>query len=402
MKSRRFPLRAFLATQILAIAAVVTDCGLRFAYSGSGPNAFLTNSQSPVAVIHREVPLSVGPLYNDPDVVSDAELSAVLERIVPRFAAENLKPNFVEHALRTWGIDATFRDPAAMSGAQMRDFLTDHGRFVAAWGRDAEPLLIDQPAGVSIRWDDQPGASVHHDHWLASLTEAGVKLHDPVFTPARGNMTFNDVLQQSLRDFRLDEREVEWSAMAFGFWLCPTATWHTAEGREMSFDRIAGRLMRGHGRFGVCSGTHRVYSLAVLLRLDDEHHILSPSVRGEVFAHLQNVRDLMIASQLEAGCWPSNWSDGADAVTQPVDEPDYKRVIATGHHLEWLAIAPRELHPPRERILKAADWIIKTTIETPDDVIASQYTFFSHVGNALALWRGTRPAAFARESGLSE
>ena len=72
----------------------------------------------------------------------------------------------------------------------------------------------------------------------------------------------------------------------------------------------------------------------------------------------------------------------------------YKRIIATGHHLEWLAIAPRELHPPREQILKAADWIIKATIETPDDVIEAQYTFFSHVGSGLALWRGTRPSAF--------
>ena len=402
MNARRFPFWTFVGTQVLVVAAILGDCGLRFAFSGSGPYAFLTESQSPVVAIPREKPLSVGPLYDDPEVVSDEELAGVLDRVVPRFQPKHLKPNFVEHALRTWGVDAVFRDPAAMSGKEMRDFLTDHGRFVAAWGKEAAPLLIDQPDGVSIRWDDQPGASVHHDHWLASLTEAGANLHDRVYTPARGNMTINDVLQQSLRDFRLDEREVEWSAMAFGFWLCPASTWHTADGREMSFDRIARRLMRGHGRFGVCSGTHRVYSLAVLLRLDDEYHILSEPMRSEVFAYLGRVRDLMVESQSEDGFWPSNWSDGAAALAKPIDEPDYKRVIATGHHLEWLAIAPRELHPPRERILKAADWIIKTTMETPEDVIASQYTFFSHVGNSLALWRGTRPAAFAKQTGLCQ
>ena len=78
----------------------------------------------------------------------------------------------------------------------------------------------------------------------------------------------------------------------------------------------------------------------------------------------------------------------------PIDDPLFKKVIATGHHLEWLAIAPKELHPPREMILKAADWVIKTTTEQTDKEIGERYTFFSHVGNALALWRKTHPADF--------
>jgi hypothetical protein len=165
----------------------------------------------------------------------------------------------------------------------------------------------------------------------------------------------------------------------------------------MSFDLIARRLVRGHQRFGVCSGTHRLYSLALLLRLNADYPILSEPVRKAAYAHLEQMRDVLCESQFEAGYWPSNWSRGAEAVSRPIDEPQHKRVIATGHHLEWLAISPKELHPPRERILKAARWIIGATIEAPDDDIASQYTFYSHAGNALALWRGTRPAAFWRQ-----
>ena len=59
-----------------------------------------------------------------------------------------------------------------------------------------------------------------------------------------------------------------------------------------------------------------------------------------------------------------------------------------------MAIAPQELHVSREQILKAADWVIKTTTEQTDSDIATRYTFFSHVGNALALWRKTHPADF--------
>ena len=81
-------------------------------------------------------------------------------------------------------------------------------------------------------------------------------------------------------------------------------------------------------------------------------------------------------------------------MSSPIEEELYKKVISTGHHLEWMAIAPTELHVSREQILKAADWVIKTTIEQSDSDIGSRYTFFSHVGNALALWRKTHPADF--------
>lgn len=393
MKARRFPIHTFLAIELLVACAFVAAQG---ATSTTQPHAafrtLLGAAPNLVVPVQRLRPLRVEPLYDDANIASDEELAAVLERILPRFAAEEMKPNFVEHALRTWGVDATFRDPEAMTGMEMVDFLTDHGRYLVSWGADSEPLLVDRPGGVAIRWDRQSGGSVHHDHWLASLTEAGVALDEPVFTPTRRKMAVNDALQESLRDFRLDEREVEWSAMAFGLWIAPTKSWRAGAGRLITFDLLAQRLMRGDERFGVCSGTHRLYSLMLLLRLDSEFDILSSPTERAVYAHLEDIRDLISESQFEAGYWPSNWSQGADAVAAPIDEPDYKRVIATGHHLEWLAIAPEELHPSREQIRKAADWIIKTTIERTDKEIARHYTFYSHVGRALALWRSVRPA----------
>lgn len=358
--------------------------------------AIIGRTSDPVVRVTREEPLRVAPLYDDPEVVSDEELAAVLRQIRPVFAKEQLRPNFVEHALRAWGVDAVFKDPEAMSGAAMRDFLTDHGKYLASWGAETRPLLLEEPQGVAIRWGHESGASVHHDHWLASLTEAGVRRDEPVFTPSRRDMNIDSVLQQSLRDFRLDERETEWSAMAFGLWLPPAKSWTNDEGRQLSFDLLVERLVRGHKRFGVCHGTHRVYSLMLLVRLDDEFDILSDSARADAWAYLENVRDLITACQFPDGHWPSNWESGKAALDKPIDDPEYRKVIATGHHLEWLALAPEELHPPREQILKAADWIIQTTVEQTPEQILERYTFFSHVGNALALWRGTRPSEFWR------
>ncbi len=394
MKRRRFPLGSVLVVQLIVGAAFGVAYGAMI--TGKTQPTW-TASASMSVEVPREMPLRIQPLYNDAEVVSDDELAAVLKQIRPVFQRDRMKPNFVEHALRAWGIHAEFQDPQVISGAEMADFLTDHGKYLASWGDETDPLLIDRPNGVSIRWGREAGGSVHHDHWLACLTEAGIPLDAAIFTPTRRDMTIEDALQEALRDFRLDERETEWSAMAFGLWLPATRSWTNSTGRQLSFDDLARRLMRGHKRFGVCNGTHRLYSLTVLVRLDDEFEILTPAVREDIFAHLANVRELLKVSQFEDGHWPADWSNGADAVENPKESPLYRSVISTGHHLEWLAIAPEELHPPREMILKAADWIIHTTVEqTPEEILGS-FTFFSHVGNALALWRGTHPAEFWRE-----
>lgn len=227
-------------------------------------------------------------------------------------------------------------------------------------------------------------------------------------------MTIEDVIEEALRDFKLDEREVEWSVMAFGFWLVSdepgktVRTWRTNTGRELSFDLLAKRLVRGHKQYGVCTGTHRVYSAMVLIRLDDTYKILSDSVRAEVWQYLEKTRDLIEVCQFEDGHWPYNWWDGKIALEKPEPLVNSQVVIATGHHLEWLSIAPPELHPfegsekGRAMVRKAAQWIIANVKSQSDDDMLRQYTFYSHVGNALALWRKTRPEKFWREYGQAK
>ncbi len=85
------------------------------------------------------------------------------------------------------------------------------------------------------------------------MTEAGLSIDSPVFTAQR-SLHVRDVLAEALRDFRLDERETEWSAMSFALWLAPqeTTAWHNGEGRFITFDMLAERLMRKSQADGVC------------------------------------------------------------------------------------------------------------------------------------------------------
>ena len=279
-----------------------------------------------------------------------------------------------------------------MNGPELVEYLTDYGSQMASFRGNAVPLFAERPDGLAVNWGNQPGESVHHDHWLACLTEAGAPLDTPIFGPNRRGDTLNDALQEALRDFEPNERETEWSVMAFGFWLAPEhRSWTNRDGRTIDFNLLADVLMRGDLRYGVCGGTHRVYSLMVLLRLDDEHELLAATTREAVYNHLRSIRDRITQSQYPDGHWGSDWPDGSLAMEHPLAEPHYRMVIATGHQLEWLALAYEDLLPPRENIHRAARWLIDTVRETPQEDIHSQYTFYSHVGNALALWRKTTP-----------
>jgi hypothetical protein len=395
---KRFSLTVVLSIQLIFAAAFLAGWLLLPAGDRHRIQAELL-ATTPLAEVKIEnlTPVIPSALYDDPDVISDQNLAFVLHAILPRFSQQKLRPNYVEHALRAWRSEIEFENEELISGPQMVDYLLDTGAYVASWGDQHDPILQPNNEGIAVRWASDRSASVHHDHMLASLAEAGVVLDRPVYTPAR-RTTLREIFAEALRDFRLDERETEWSTMAFASFLAPqkTAAWRNSQGRYISFDMLATRLLRSHKKKGVCLGIHRVYSLMMLVRLDDEYgQLISQGTREGIFAFLSDVRQLIIDSQYENGSWPPNWADGAEAqANEDPEEKSYRRVIATGHHLEWLAIAPRELHPPHESIVRAAQWTIQNVRETPQDVIDSNYTFYSHVGNALALWRQTTPATF--------
>ena len=220
-------------------------------------------------------------------------------------------------------------------------------------------------------------------------------LETPVYGPGRRGDSIETVLREALRDFKLDEREAEWTAMAFGLWLPPTHTWTGADGRQFSFDLIASRLTARECETGVCVGTHRVYSLVLLMRLDDQYpEVLSDAIRSEVNAHLEQVRDWIRVAQLPDGHWPGNWPQGADAVAQPREDKLSTQIIATGHHLEWQAIAPAHLRLSDKQNRKAVEWLLTTMRGHSNAQILQNYTFYTHVGNAFALWRKSRPTPY--------
>lgn len=347
----------------------------------------------------RAKPLAIEPLYDMPEVVTDEQLRDVLRRLPPRFHGSNTEINHVDHALRFWGSEVAFEDPKLLDGKQMRDLLVNDGRFVEVYGREEPPLLIDvEPReGARVRGQEGSRSSSHTDHTIACLAEVGTAIDFPMQTRTY-RTTFGDVVRQSLRDFSLNQAEYEWSALTYALLLYPDATWRTTEGQQMDFDRIAGRIMRQEMPQGVCFGNHRLFTLVVMLRIDEldrQRPMLSPSRRAEILQYLLKMTALLVKYQHAHGFWNANWPNRAPQQDRPSDEEGDRladRILATGHALEWWAMAPREVHPPREVLVRAGQWLVMTIGEMPEEEIAASYTFLSHAGRSLALWRGRQAA----------
>jgi hypothetical protein len=337
----------------------------------------------------RPQPLTITPLYDFPEVVSDEQLQRVLLKLRPTFRGDKPKINHVDHALRLWGANAAFDDPACLSGQEMRELLLDHRKFAAAWPKTPS-LLIFKGSGVKVRTQEGLATASHVDHTLAGLAEVGTPLSFSIKTP-RGVATMSDLLEQSIRDFGLNQTEYEWSALAYALYVLPNQSWISPEGQEITFDRLARRLMRQSLNQGVCLGNHRLYTLAVLLRIDDEDPLLTTGCRQEVLAHLGRVTAVLVKSQHAYGYWDKNWPASGKASEGPEDTLQ-NRLLATGHALEWWAIAPPELQPPRETLVRAGQWLCRQVDEMSPEKIAANYTFLSHAGRALSLWRGHEAA----------
>lgn len=343
-------------------------------------------------------PVVVTPLYNDPTVVSDDQLQRVLHKVRPAFRNGTTKLNTIDHALRLWSPKAVFDDPDCLSGTELLGLLTDHRQYQQHWGTTSEPFLLANTRFESpyIEFRTRSGAksSSHVDHTLATLAESGIPLDYPVQTE-QGELPLRAAFAFSFDRFRLNQAEYEWSALAFLHYLPHKKSWVTKEGQRITWDMIARRLMRQKLTQGSCYGTHRLHTLVCILRANEDNAILSEECRKDVTSHLKDATARLVQTQHKDGYWTEQWQgiewDGPPRKpTLPIDNRS-QRILATGHTLEWWALAPEELLPKRDRIILAAQWIVTTTDGMSDSDIANSYTFLTHAARALSLWRGKFP-----------
>lgn len=369
--------RVFVGVQIAVLAALAAVPVVR---------AWSLDRRPRLPECERE-PIQIAATYDMPMVVTDEQLKAVLHKLRPRLKRSQPKINYVDHALRFWGLDAKFDDAECLSGEELRKLLTDHRVFAEAWGDTTRPLLVSRNGNLSVRTQQGNATASHVDHTLASLAEAGTPLDFDLVIPGQW-LSMHALLASAVARFEINQQEYEWTTLSAALYAQDGRPWYSADGERMDFDRCARRLMRQQYAQGVCYGNHRLYTLVMLLRIDEYKQLLSPEVRGEIMQHLQEATRRLVASQSADGYWDQNWPNAqAAAKDDKLDSPLSRRVLATGHALEWWALAPQELHPPREVLIRAGQWLVIEIEKMDDASVEKNYTFLSHAGRALKLWR---------------
>ncbi|GAB4148725.1 MAG: hypothetical protein Tsb009_22720 [Planctomycetaceae bacterium] len=338
----------------------------------------------------REKPIIVRPLYDRPEVISDDKLQKVLHHLRPRLRGPKPRINHVDHALRFWGYQATFQDPECLSGKEMRQLLTDHRDYSKKWGAKIPPLHVTSNYGLRTRVQEGLSTSSHVDHTVSTLAEIGTPSSFPIYTPT-GETTFRALLEHAIRNFSLNQLEYEWTATVFALYMPTNREWQTTEGQWISFDRLAERIMRQEYLQGVCYGNHRLFSLTILVRVDEIEKILSPDTRRKCLEHLQEATRRLVKNISKEGYWDQNWEGSEWSESWNVTPALSRRILATGHALEWWAMAPKEVLPPDETIVSAAKWLSDEILKMSDEQVKTNYTFLTHAGRALALWRGKFP-----------
>jgi hypothetical protein len=345
-----------------------------------------------VDVLVRNVPLVIAPRYDDPRVVTDEQLAAVLDRVKP--PAGPLKTNNLVHALRLWGVAADFHDPTVPTGRQMRDCLLDDRVLRQFAGDKAPPLFYRDAHGIAVRsYDDsladRDTSSYHADDLLATLAETGTPLATPLHL-RDSDATVGQLLKDSLGRFHLDRLEYEWATISYARYVFPEPEFRNQWGERVHVEQLVAEAVEPPLELGPCNGLHRLEALAVLYRADEQAHALRPRTKAIVLAHMRRVSGLLSQSQTADGYWTRQWHHGAVSDKQPTSDL-YDRILVTGHHLEWLALAPEEVQPPRETVVRAGQWLTRTLLEMDQHGIEKAYGPYTHAARALALWRSKDP-----------
>jgi hypothetical protein len=359
--------------------------------------------ERPPIAIQRNEPTTIGPRYNDPRVVTDEQLAAVLDRVKP--PTEPVSTNNFVHALRLWGPKADFGDPSIPTGQEMRDYFLDDATFRRFAGEQTPPLFYQGRDGIEVRsYDDRltdrMTSSFHTDDLVATLAESGLPLDAPLRFRG-GDARVEDLLRTALVRFHLDQLEYEWTAIAYARYVFPQRDWRNKYGERIDVDRLVDEIVSHPLDIGPCNGLHRLEALVVLNRADEQYRVLGRKTKLKMLQYMKRASLALAAAQSADGYWTRQWPQG----TAPLSDVSQKRsptladnaptlhdkLLVTGHHLEWLALAPEEVQPPRENVIRAAQWLARALVEMDQKDLLEAYGPYTHAARALCLWRSAEP-----------
>jgi hypothetical protein len=338
----------------------------------------------------RSVPLVIEPYALAIPELSQEQLNQLakktrlLDTISPRYLPDIL------HALRLFGAE----DSAVgyISSARMLQIVLDSKYHEAYYDNPhsfehKRKFLTRTPAGfVVTRALDPADRSFpsHHEKLFQVAGEIGLSSDTRVRVDG-DFLTIRDGILDALTRIHLNQ-ELEFTAVALAYYLPPQRMWTNRLGQTVSFETIAEKLI--DQRSGTCFNIHRLYALTMLVRANLVEPILSDAISEEIELELKHASHLLTIQQHADGLWDSRVVD--DRNYEGLEGGDKELLHVTGHHLEWIALAPPHLRPNPSVVEKAAVGLNMLILRMPPQTLNLEYGPFSHAVRALVLLSGKK------------
>ncbi len=352
------------------------------------PHSVSSSSSSTAQLGQRDVPVSVRPVVEPLLEVTASEMGLIRAQIQPP-ASRRVSTSYLLHLLRVHGLNGRFEDKRFSSGEEILRTLT-----VASSGKDywENAPLVQTLFGWRFPTGGYEGVrrdlslELHRDQTIAALAELGLPLSHPLHGIS-GSGTVRDVLADSLANFHLDQQELAWTALAYSLYLPPTRSWTNRYGEPFCFDDLASTIVERRLDAESCGGTHLLYSLTVLARVDQQVAVLSAPVRERLWSWLRRAVDVAVATQEPDGTWHSGWSYALLPTIAPEGwsymDVKANRVIMTGHIVEWMLYLPEALQVRPHTLKQAGRWLKKELLEAPQAQKERHFCPYSHAACVL-------------------
>ncbi len=362
-----------------------------------------TGDLPPIAV--RYQPVQVRAWGGFESAVDNDALYYALDTSVPYSGQPTIAQ--LLHELRLWGAHSPFPvidDLVGRSGMWTVGVLLDnskceeHVKFAESFGG----FLIRTRYGTRVLTAADPGlntvyAQGHYGQLLQVLAEVGAPLGQSVLDDGGERGTIEDLIRDAAARYSPKD-EQEFTAVAFACWLEPGAEWMDRFGNSHTMDDVARALARTRIGDGTCYGGHLPYAMMMVLRVNELEPIIATETKEMLEARLKEFSRVLTRSQLGDGSWDYNWSgnEESDSGALVSTSQEYDRITCTGHHLEWIALAPPELRPADEVVTSAINALAKLlkNMPTKDEQSFKDMLPASHGARALSLLRNEEPYEF--------
>jgi len=356
----------------------------------------------------RSVPraLTFSPAFKH--VIEPARLGAILRNLVPRSQKQTIGIGTASHALRLWGRHADFDRVGVNSSAnpsserqfpssELIGLLLNNNQFRLMYPESA-PLLSRTEHGIAIRVaafsaasgvpELEVDAQPHIDKVLSVAGEIGIPAAYEVLADDRSG-AISDVVSDALHLVYLAQ-EIEFTTKALLLYLELPAQWTVRDGSVISTDDLLMRLVKHRIDARPCFGTHRCLVLAMAAQIDRGVPFLGESVRKAVAVAIRDASLMLEGSQHFDGSWGTDWTAG----TATGDDEGHATellasAVVTGHHLEWIAVAPDDLRPSALSVERAIVWLQSALSVQPPQFYLEHYGPLTHAARALVILSGS-------------